>query len=84
MAKKRLKHGPLMKILRRYGVEEDRKRAKGSHRLLIRRVDGQVLKTAIKFHRSGQEYSERTIEAIRRSLRLTPADGVSDDEFYGR
>jgi hypothetical protein len=73
----------LLKRLRQFGVEENIKRGKGSERLLVRIVDGQRLSITTKCHSGGDQKPKAVIKAIRRRLRLTPGDGISDEHFYG-
>lgn len=47
---KTLKYRELLAILKRYGVEEDKKRGKGSERLLSRVVGGRKLSIPTKCH----------------------------------
>jgi hypothetical protein len=83
MAEKSLKFRELMKRLKTFGVVEDTKRGKGSERLLTRIVDGRVVSTTTKCHSESDQKPKAVIKSIRRRLRLTPQDGVSDAMFYG-
>lgn len=83
MADKTLRYRDLLKRLKLFGVSEDAKRGKGSERLLSRVVDGRVLSTTTKCHSESDQKPKAVIRAIRRRLKLTAQDGVSDDEFYG-
>jgi hypothetical protein len=82
MADRTLKYRDLLKLLRRFGVVEDKGRGKGSERMLIRIVGGVKHSIATKCHNEGDQKPRGVIAAIRRRLRLTPEDGVSDKEFY--
>jgi hypothetical protein len=83
-AKKPLKYRDLRKILKRYGVLEDKSRAKGSERMFYGIVAGIIVRFPTKCHGEGDLKPIPVINAIRRAFRLTEIDGVSDDEFYGR
>jgi hypothetical protein len=83
MADRPLKYRDLLRRLKIYGVTEDKRRGKGSERLLTRVVDGQQLRITTKCHNEGDEKPRAVIAAIRRRLRLTADDGIPDDEFYG-
>ena len=55
MADRPLKYRELLKILRRYGIAEDKKRGKGSHRMLVGVVSGVIVRQPIKCHNEGEE-----------------------------
>lgn len=78
-----LSDGKLTRILRRYDVFEDASRGKGGHRLLVRVVEGQRLRVPVQFHGRNYEYGPRIVGSVRRGLKLTPVDGVTDADFYG-
>lgn len=84
MADQPLKHRVLLKILRRYGVIEDRSRGKGGHSLLIRQVNGKRKRYPISAHGRGTEHCDHVVKAVRRAFSLTAEDSVSDQEFYGK
>lgn len=83
-AKKPLKYRVLRKILATFGVHEEQGRGKGSERMLVGIVDGRVVRYPTKCHHEGDEKQIPVINAIRRHFKLTAADGVSDQDFYGR
>jgi hypothetical protein len=83
MADRPLPYRKLLRILRRYGVTEDRRRGKGSERLLQRTVGGRKEVYPIKCHKEGEVKPTAVVKAVRRRLRLTQDDGILDDEFYG-
>ena len=73
----------LLRLVGKYGVYEDPKRGKGSERLWIRELpDGIKRSIPVTCHGTGYIIGVGLIKAIRRRLLLTPADGVSDKEFY--
>ncbi len=82
MPERTLKYRKLLKILRRFGINEVKARGKGSHRLLVGIVDGGLVKHPIKCHNDGEEKPKAVIASIRRVFRLTARDGVSDNDFY--
>lgn len=82
MPERTLKYRKLLKILRRFGINEVKARGKGSHRLLVGVVDGGLVKHPIKCHNDGEEKPKAVIASIRRVFRLTARDGVSDNDFY--
>ncbi len=81
--KKPLKYRDLRRILKHFGVFEDKSRGKGSERMLVGLVDGQIVRYPTKCHNEGQVKPVPVIQAIRRAFRLTEADGVPDEEFFG-
>ncbi|MEX1042870.1 MAG: hypothetical protein WDZ51_19710 [Pirellulaceae bacterium] len=84
MVERPLKYRDLIKRLKRYGVFEDKTRGKGSERLLVRIIDGVKHSFPTKCHNEGDEKPRGVISAIRRKLRLTSEDGVTDEAFYGK
>jgi len=84
MAEFPLSYRRLRKILRFYGIQEDASRGKGSHRMLIGIVEDRIVRFPTKCHNENDLKPLGVIKTIRRTFKLTSADGVSDDEFYGR
>ena len=84
MAERSLKYRELLRRLKLFGVVEDRSRGRGSERLLTRIVDGRRYSTTTKCHSDSDQKPKAVIKSIRRRLKLTPDDGVSDDAFYGK
>ena len=84
MADRPLRYRDLLKRLKAFGVDEDPRRGKGSERLLTRVVDGVQLSIPTKCHSESDTKPRAVIAAIRRRLKLTARDGVSDEEFYGK
>jgi hypothetical protein len=82
MAEKTLTYRELLKRLRKFDVQENAARGKGSDRLLVRVVDGVSLSIPTKCHNEGDQKPKAVIRAIRRRLKLTSEDGVSDHDFY--
>ena len=77
-----LKYRDMLKSVRRFGVNEDRSRGKGSHRMLIGVVAGTIRKFPVPCHNEGAVLAAAFIRAIRRRFELTPEKGVSDEQFY--
>jgi hypothetical protein len=84
MAERPLKYRDLVKRLRLFGVVENKTRGKGSHRMLIRVVEGVKCSYPIRCHHEGEVKPRAVIGALRRRLRLTDEDGISDEDFYGK
>ncbi len=83
--KKPLSYRNLRKILKKYGIHEEKgRRGKGSERMFIGIVDGRILRYPTKCHGEGGEKPVPVINAIRRAFHLTEQHGVSDKDFYGR
>jgi len=82
MAEHVLKYRSLLRALRRHGIHEEKKRGKGSHRMLVGVVDGTLIKHPIKCHNEGEKKPKAVIASVRRAFKLTPEYGVSDDDFY--
>jgi hypothetical protein len=75
----------LLRMVSQYGIYEDVQRAKGSERLWIRELpDGSKRSIPVTCHGEGYVIGGGLIKAIRRRLRLTPQDDVSDEAFYTR
>ncbi len=79
MAKRRVTIHELRRILRRYGVEEDSSRGKGSHTLFFKQFDDGEFTDPILTN--GKNVNPAYVKCARRRFRLTPEDGVSDDEL---
>ena len=77
-----LRYRRLLRILSRFGVYEDKRRGKGSERMLRRVVEGRLEEYPIRCHNENEEKPRAVIRALRRRFRLTSEDGVSDAEFY--
>ena len=86
MGNRRLRYRELLVICRRYGVSElAPTRGKGSERIWERVVPEGKLATTVTCHNGpSTELGVGLISAVRRRLKLDPAHGVSDGEFYGR
>ncbi len=81
--KKPLKYRVLRKRLDRYGISENKRRGRASHRMFEGVVDGKIVRYPTKCHSENEEKPVPVIEAIRRAFKLTPDRGVSDEDFYG-
>jgi len=74
-----VKKHDLQRMLLRLGCEIDLRRGAGSHWCVFRAVSEGRLMFALPDRR---EYGRDYIGPLRRRLRLTPGDGVSDEQFY--
>jgi len=75
----------LLKLVKKYGVYEDRRRGKSSERLWIRELpDGATRSIPVTCHGPNYVLGVGLVKAIRRRLMLTPKDGVLDEEFYSK
>ena len=83
MADHTLKYRELLRRLKLFGVQEIKGRGKGSERILQRVVGGRKYSTTTKCHSENDQKPTGVIKAIRRRLKLTESDGISDSEFYG-
>jgi hypothetical protein len=84
MMKKPLKYRDLRRRLKKYGIEEDKMRGKGSERMFVGYVNGRRTTYPTKCHNEGDEKPSPVIEAIRRAFGLTEQNGISDKEFYSK
>jgi len=82
MADQPLKYRRLLRILKRFHCWEDKRRGKGSERMLCRMVEGRLERFPIRCHSENEEKPRAVVKAVRRRLRLTEEDGVSDEQFY--
>ena len=78
-----LKYRRLLRILRRFNVYAEKRRGKGSERMLCRMVDGRLERYPIRCHSESEEKPRAVVKAIRRRFRLMKEDGIPDGEFYG-
>jgi len=78
VAEKRLPYRRLLACAKRFGVEEVPGRGKGSERLWKRAS----YTCPMTCHGEGYEIGKGLARAMRRRLRLTANDGISDDDFY--
>lgn len=81
MGRRRLKFRDLRKILRSYGVQERRSRGKGDHILFFKQFEDGSFSYPIP---DKPDVLPCYVSGARRKFRLTKADGVTDDEFFGR
>ena len=82
MADQPLKYRRLLRLLKRFNVYEERKRGKGSERMLCRMVEGRLERFPIRCHSESEEKPRAVIKALRRRFRLTKEDGIPNGEFY--
>ena len=72
----------LRRALKAYGVLESPDRGKGSHTYFHKLVDGNEIGYPIPTTR--EPVLRAYIKGARRRFKLTPADGITDKEFYGQ
>jgi hypothetical protein len=80
MADRTIKLRRLRRILRRYGVQEDPSRGKGSHVYFFRQLPEGTVGYPVP---NKSDVKTPYVTGCRRRFRLTPADGVTDADFYG-
>ena len=81
MADRSLDRRELLRLLKKYGAWENSKRGKGSHTMYFRMVSGSKFSFPVPTH--DKEVNARYVRGCRKRLKLTPDDGVTDEEFYG-
>lgn len=74
----------LRRILTSYECWEETGRGKGSHTLFKRNIGGNVFSYPIPLGKKKDEIKDCYVKGIRKKFRLTPDDGVTDDDFFGR
>ena len=84
MAEQAITYRRLRRILKAFGIEEDKSRGKGSERMFVGVVEGKIVRYPTKCHGDGDIKPKGVLRAIRRTFRLTEEDGVTDRSFYGR
>ena len=84
MRKKPLPYRDLRKVLRSFGIQEDKRRGKGAERMFVGVVEGRLVHYPTKCNREGDEKPVPVINALRRVFHLTEDDGVTDEDFYSR
>lgn len=57
------------------------KRGKGSHCMVVRTVDGKPCSTSVPMNR--ECVAPGTVGSIRRAVKLSPEDGVTNQQFFG-
>ena len=77
-----LRYAKLAKILRSFHIEIHERRARGSEVYLKNPRTGAC--HVIKKHGQNPEITRLVIHYLRKKFSLTPADGVTDDDFYSR
>jgi hypothetical protein len=82
MADRSLKMRELKAILRRYGVECDESRGKGSHVLFFKAFPEGTFTYPVPSH--GKDVIVPYVQGCRKRFRLRAQDGVSDKDFYGK
>jgi len=77
-----LEYRRLLRILKRFNAYEEKKRGKGSERMLCRVVEGRLERFPIRCHNENEDKPRAVVKAVRRRFRLMKEDGVPDTEFY--
>lgn len=72
----------LRRILTSFEAWEDTSRGRGSHTMFFRKIDGVVFSYPVPTHKP--ELNDCYVRGVRKKLKLTPKDGVSDSDFFGR
>lgn len=80
MADRRLPMRTLRRILKKFGVSEDESRGNGSHTLFFKKFEDGEFSFPLPY---AKELAKSYVKNSRRAFRLTEADGVSDEDFYG-
>jgi hypothetical protein len=79
------KYRELLKLVNKYGIYEDRKRAKGSERLWVKEYpDGTKRSIPVTCHGENYVIGMGLVKAIRRRFALTEQDGILDEDFYSK
>lgn len=81
MADRALPLRTLRKILKSFGVSEDKARGSGSHTFFFKKFDDGEFGYPIPTH--DKDIAKPYVKGARRKFRLTEADGTSDEKFYG-
>jgi len=71
----------LRRILRSFDCWEDASRGKGGHTMFFREINGKRFSVP---YSGDKEVLKCYVSQMRRKFRLTPADGISDEDFYSR
>jgi predicted RNA binding protein YcfA (HicA-like mRNA interferase family) len=82
MADQSIKMTRLQAILKRYGVEEVKRRGKGSHLMFSKTFPEGTFTYPVPTH--DQDVKVCYIKGCRKKFRLRVEDGVTDKEFYGK
>jgi len=73
----------LKKILKKFGIEWDASRGKGSHGVFVGLSHVTRIREVYPIPKSQQrQMSDAYLRPLRRTFELTEKDGVSDDEFF--
>lgn len=82
---KPIRYRELLRLVRKYGIYEDKRRAKGSERLWVKEYpDGSKKSVPVTCHSENYVIGTGLIKAIRRRFSLTEKDGIQDSEFYSK
>ena len=81
MGKVRLKRHDFCRILASFGIHEDTSRGKGGHTLFWKDFEDGRFTYPVP---NDKEVKPCYVKGARKKFRLTPEDGVTDEDFYGR
>jgi hypothetical protein len=81
MGRRRLKLRDLRKILRSFGVDEDKSKGKGDHTTFYKHFEDGCFSYPIP---DKPDVLPCYVSGARRKFRLTQEDGITDDDFFGR
>ena len=80
-----MKFRALKKVLRSFGIDAIIAKSRGHKRKLhCLLVNDKGDKFPIPASGDGDDIERSYVNAARRKFKLTPEDGVTDDDFYGR
>jgi hypothetical protein len=81
MGQRKLTWPEFRRILRSFGVSEDPSRGKGSHTYFFKQFPDGEFGYPVPQH--GKDVPSVYVKGLRKRLRLTPDDGISDAKFFG-
>jgi len=80
-----LKRREIVRKVRSFGGHEDERKGKGGHRTLFRpdpaNPNGRPLTYTLQYHGTNEDFLDSVVRALRRKLKLSPEDGVSDEQW---
>ena len=82
MSKRPLPYRYLRRVLRTYGIAEEKPRDNGAKRMFVGIVDGKFVRQPINCHIDTEEIPVSIVEVIRRAFDLKNAE-ITDEVFYG-
>ena len=82
MSKRPLPYRYLRRVLRTYGIAEEKPRDNGAKRMFVGIVEGKFVRQPIECHIESQDIPVSVIEAIRHAFDLKNEE-TTDEVFYG-